>query len=411
MRALARRRPAGRRAGAHALRARPAALVRGDPDVGIDRDRRGRRGGRRGRPGVRPHPRRRARAPGPGRRAGAPRRAPRRTRAGRAALASRSAPTRPYYLWPGVESTETRPALPARADASTRGSRRTSTWTSTSSALAPDPGGWTAADPGRSRRGRRVGGAALGELGGSRCVRAARARHARDRPATTTGISAVCAYDVNRAGWIGPVAVRPDRLGRGAGVAPLLGALHRMRAGGRTRAEVGWVGPVVPYARIGATRRAGVLRPPQGARVNLLPVPRHLDLGDRTVAPTEPRVQRRSAAAFPAEGYTITIDDDGTVTDRRGRPGRRCSTPARRSRSSAVSTTGQLPVGEIRDWPDLPVRAVMLDIARDKVPTMATLLRARSTASRRGRSTRSSSTPSTPSRTGTTRWSGATRAR
>ena len=67
------------------------------------------------------------------------------------------------------------------------------------------------------------------------------------------GISAVCAYDVNRAGWIGPVAVRPDLLGHGVGVAPLLGALHRMRASGRTRAEVGWVGPVVPYARIGAT--------------------------------------------------------------------------------------------------------------------------------------------------------------
>ena len=32
-----------------------------------------------------------------------------------------------------------------------------------------------------------------------------------------------------------------------------------------------------------------------------------------------------------------------------------------------------LPVGVIRDHPDLPVRAVMLDVSRDKVPTMATL--------------------------------------
>jgi N-acetylglutamate synthase-like GNAT family acetyltransferase len=67
------------------------------------------------------------------------------------------------------------------------------------------------------------------------------------------GIAAVCAHDVTRAGFVGPVAVRPDLMGRGAGVAPLLGALHRMRDAGREQAEVSWVGPVVPYARVGAT--------------------------------------------------------------------------------------------------------------------------------------------------------------
>ena len=67
------------------------------------------------------------------------------------------------------------------------------------------------------------------------------------------GITAVCAYDVNRAGFVGPVAVRPDRLGHGDGRAPLLGALHRLRASGRTHAEIAWVSPVVPYARVGAT--------------------------------------------------------------------------------------------------------------------------------------------------------------
>src|SRR5207244_13049295 len=66
------------------------------------------------------------------------------------------------------------------------------------------------------------------------------------------GMSAFCAYGVNRAGWIGPVAVRPDLLGRGAGVGVLLGALHRMRAAGHQRAEIAWVGPIVPYARVGA---------------------------------------------------------------------------------------------------------------------------------------------------------------
>ena len=67
------------------------------------------------------------------------------------------------------------------------------------------------------------------------------------------GIAAACAHDVTRAGFVGPVAVRPELMGRGVGVAPLLGALHEMRRSGRTHAEISWVGPVVPYARVGAT--------------------------------------------------------------------------------------------------------------------------------------------------------------
>jgi GNAT superfamily N-acetyltransferase len=67
------------------------------------------------------------------------------------------------------------------------------------------------------------------------------------------GIRAFCAWDVNRGGLLGPVAVRLDLIGRGAGVAVLRYALHRMRDAGRTRIEVAWVGPVVPYARVGGT--------------------------------------------------------------------------------------------------------------------------------------------------------------
>jgi len=67
------------------------------------------------------------------------------------------------------------------------------------------------------------------------------------------GISAFCAYDVNRRGLLGPVAVRPALMGRGAGRAALVAALHRMRADGQRRIEVAWVGPVVPYARVGGT--------------------------------------------------------------------------------------------------------------------------------------------------------------
>ena len=65
------------------------------------------------------------------------------------------------------------------------------------------------------------------------------------------GIAGFCAWDVNRSGWLGPVAVRLDLIGKGAAVPLLLGALHRMRQEGRERIQVSWVGPVVPYARVG----------------------------------------------------------------------------------------------------------------------------------------------------------------
>jgi GNAT superfamily N-acetyltransferase len=63
------------------------------------------------------------------------------------------------------------------------------------------------------------------------------------------GIAAVCCWDGARAGWVGPVAVRPALIGRGRGRSVLLGALAEMRAAGRRQAEIGWVGPILPYAR------------------------------------------------------------------------------------------------------------------------------------------------------------------
>ena len=65
------------------------------------------------------------------------------------------------------------------------------------------------------------------------------------------GIAAFCAFEVNRRGFLGPVASRPDLIGKGAGRAPLVGALHELKARGRSSIEVVWVGPIVPYARLG----------------------------------------------------------------------------------------------------------------------------------------------------------------
>lgn len=77
-----------------------------------------------------------------------------------------------------------------------------------------------------------------------RCADRDRLMVARD----ADGIVAVCCWDGARTGWVGPVAVRPSLIGQGRGRSVLLAALHRMRAAGSTQAEIGWVGPIRPYA-------------------------------------------------------------------------------------------------------------------------------------------------------------------
>jgi GNAT superfamily N-acetyltransferase len=64
-------------------------------------------------------------------------------------------------------------------------------------------------------------------------------------------VTAFCAFEVNRRGGLGPVAVRPDLMGRGMGKGVLLGALHELRSRGAESVAVVWVGPVVPYALVG----------------------------------------------------------------------------------------------------------------------------------------------------------------
>jgi N-acetylglutamate synthase-like GNAT family acetyltransferase len=64
-------------------------------------------------------------------------------------------------------------------------------------------------------------------------------------------ITGFCAYDVNRSGTLGPIASRPDLIGKARGAALLVGALHRLRQAGHATIEVLWVGPMVPYARLG----------------------------------------------------------------------------------------------------------------------------------------------------------------
>lgn len=68
------------------------------------------------------------------------------------------------------------------------------------------------------------------------------------------GLAGVCAWDVTRAGWLGPMAVRPGLIGRGMGVPLVIGCLTRMRDAGRVRGQISWISPARFYSRtVGAT--------------------------------------------------------------------------------------------------------------------------------------------------------------
>ncbi len=156
----------------------------------------------------------------------------------------------PYYLWPGVDARELAAVCLLERMKYDRAEVNLNMDVDLTN-LPNDPGGWRAATPTDREA---IDTWATTHWGWWRAEIVRAVEHdglviGEDRH----GIAAVCAYDVNRAGLVGPVAVRPNLMGQGAGVAPLVGALHRMRASGRIRAEIAWVGPVVPYARIGAT--------------------------------------------------------------------------------------------------------------------------------------------------------------
>jgi hexosaminidase len=73
----------------------------------------------------------------------------------------------------------------------------------------------------------------------------------------------------------------------------------------------------------------------------------------------------------PAEGFELAISAGGirlAARDRRG-----LNWGAGLVAQLVRQRGGELPGLEARDWPDFPVRGYMLDVSRDRVPTMETL--------------------------------------
>jgi len=98
-----------------------------------------------------------------------------------------------------------------------------------------------------------------------------------------------------------------------------------------------------------------------------------LDIVAGNPAPDQARITLNiaSQASRHPQGYELTIDDSGVHIV--------ASTPAgvfygvQTLRQILVQTGERLPGLRITDWPDFPNRGVMLDISRDRVPTMETL--------------------------------------
>jgi hypothetical protein len=102
----------------------------------------------------------------------------------------------------------------------------------------------------------------------------------------------------------------------------------------------------------------------------LIPAPRELELRGEG-APRDARAERRHDASLPPQGYALEIDASGirlSAGDRHGLRHGEQTLAALREQGGA-----RLPGLRIRDWPDFAERGYMLDVSRDRVPTMASL--------------------------------------
>jgi hexosaminidase len=106
--------------------------------------------------------------------------------------------------------------------------------------------------------------------------------------------------------------------------------------------------------------------------MNLLPRPRRLRRLEGYAAPGTAPGPPRTDPSLPPEGYRLSVGPD-RVEVAAGGPAGAFYAQATLDQLRRVGG-GRLPCCEVEDWPDLPVRGVMLDVSRDKVPKLKTLL-------------------------------------
>lgn len=98
------------------------------------------------------------------------------------------------------------------------------------------------------------------------------------------------------------------------------------------------------------------------------PAPRRSEFG-RGVGTVDP-LEIAADPALPPQGYRLTIRSDGTTLEHRDELGLRYGLDTLRQLGDSEAGIRE---GAVEDWPDITERAYMLDISRDRVPTMATL--------------------------------------
>jgi hypothetical protein len=104
----------------------------------------------------------------------------------------------------------------------------------------------------------------------------------------------------------------------------------------------------------------------------LLPRPRRIEVGDGSIGAVDPDlVEVDVDSSLRPEGYHLEIDAGGVRAAAGDAAG---VAHARRTLAQLTDDDGRWPHVRIDDHPDLAVRGVMLDVSRDKVPTMDTLL-------------------------------------
>jgi hypothetical protein len=102
-----------------------------------------------------------------------------------------------------------------------------------------------------------------------------------------------------------------------------------------------------------------------------LPRPREIRPRAGTVPAHQPVTRAIVSAGLPPQGYRIAIGSAGIHAAGADPAG--LFYAAATLNQILEQCPSEIPAGEIRDWPDFPVRGVMLDISRSKVPTMGTL--------------------------------------
>jgi len=133
--------------------------------------------------------------------------------------------------------------------------------------------------------------------------------------------------------------------------------------------------PAAPAAAAKQTQEAPVAPLPPQESLVLLPAPRSVRYEAGSYAPDtlKPTVDIRAEAMPHAQGYILSIKPDGIAITAADPAGAFYAHKTLDQLRRQFQGTGKLPVVLIEDWPDFPNRGVMLDVARDKVPTMETL--------------------------------------